>query len=370
MIAASRVPDGGVPARNAGEAASGAEADVATRMRTKAELEQASGLMEAVVRTRQPEARVSAGGREQRRGRSRWHRRCRVQRPPQATLADDQGQTTGGEYIPQPVRRVDIPKPQGGVQNTRHPDGDGSNDPAGVASGALTDLRGRLLRIELRLSTGEERPSSGQGGQAVCRRRPQGWVVDMDLEKFFDRVNHDLLMEKLSTKIDDARVLRLIRRYLEAGMMADGMVSPTDRRHAARRAAQSAAVEHPADGTGPGTGTPGPRLLPLRGRLQHLRRKQRAGERVMASITRFLAERAQAQGQCGQERGSASVAEEVSGLQPDVAQSPETADCAGRVCKRLEGKIREVLKGARGRSLATPSRPQPDPARLGGVLSG
>ena len=49
-------------------------------------------------------------------------------------------------------------------------------------------------------------------------------VVDMDLEKFFDRVNHDLLMQKLAAKIDDGRVLRLIRRYLEAGMMADGMV--------------------------------------------------------------------------------------------------------------------------------------------------
>ncbi len=52
------------------------------------------------------------------------------------------------------------------------------------------------------------------------------WVVDMDLEKFFDRVNHDLLMSKLATKIDDARVLTLIRRYLEAGMMADGLVQP------------------------------------------------------------------------------------------------------------------------------------------------
>ena len=48
----------------------------------------------------------------------------------------------------------------------------------------------------------------------------------MDLEKFFDRVNHDLLMEKLSKKIGDGRVLRLIRRYLEAGMMAEGIVSP------------------------------------------------------------------------------------------------------------------------------------------------
>jgi RNA-directed DNA polymerase len=54
----------------------------------------------------------------------------------------------------------------------------------------------------------------------------RGMVVDMDLEKFFDRVHHDSLMGKLSKKIADGRVLRLIRRYLEAGMMAEGIVSP------------------------------------------------------------------------------------------------------------------------------------------------
>ena len=51
-------------------------------------------------------------------------------------------------------------------------------------------------------------------------------MVDIDLEKFFDRVNHDLMMSKLAQRIDDARVLKLIRRYLEAGMMAEGLVSP------------------------------------------------------------------------------------------------------------------------------------------------
>ena len=53
----------------------------------------------------------------------------------------------------------------------------------------------------------------------------RGWVVDMDLEKFFDRVNHDILMSRLARKIEDERVLKLIRRYLEAGMMEGGIVS-------------------------------------------------------------------------------------------------------------------------------------------------
>ena len=55
-----------------------------------------------------------------------------------------------------------------------------------------------------------------------------GWVVDLDLEKFFDRVNHDRLMARMSKRISDKRVLKLIRRFLQAGVMENGLVSPVD----------------------------------------------------------------------------------------------------------------------------------------------
>ena len=54
------------------------------------------------------------------------------------------------------------------------------------------------------------------------------WVVDIDLEKFFDRVNHDILMDRVARRISDKRLLRLIRAYLNAGVMEDGLVGPTD----------------------------------------------------------------------------------------------------------------------------------------------
>ncbi|MBB3140330.1 hypothetical protein FHR96_001192 [Halomonas organivorans] len=91
------------------------------------------------------------------------------------------------------------------------------------------------------------------------------WVVDLDLAAFFDPVNHDLLMARVARRVRDKRVLRLIRRYLEAGMFGrPGRATPTG--NASGRTAESAVGERPAGRRGQGTGTPRPPLLPLRRR--------------------------------------------------------------------------------------------------------
>jgi len=338
-------------ARNAGMALSGVETDVTTHWRTKAELEQGSRLMEAVCE----------------RGNLRLAYQ-RVMENKGAAGVDGIGvvgfkdhlkqhwptikaRILGGTYNPQPVRRVDIPKPQGGIRTLGIP--------------TLTD---RLIQQALHqvLSPIFEADFSGSSygfrrgrnaHQAVKAARQyvaegRRYVVDMDLEKFFDRVNHDILMEKLSKKIGDGRVMRLIRRYLEAGMMAEGIVSPR------------------TEGTPQG----GP-LSPLLSNIllseldRELERRghafcryaddcniyvrsHRAGVRVMASITRFLSDALKLTVNVAKSAVARPWKRKFLGYSLTWHKAPRLR-IASTSIKRLEDNIRKVFKGAGGRSLNT-----------------
>ena len=97
------------------------------------------------------------------------------------------------------------------------------------------------------------------------------FVVDIDLEKFFDRVNHDILMDRVSKRISDKRLLRFIRAYLNAGVMENGLVGPTDEGGPARRPTFTPAFESRTRRIRPRTDPPESPLLPRYRRLQHLR---------------------------------------------------------------------------------------------------
>ena len=140
---------------------------------------------------------------------------------------DIRSQLLAGTYRPQPVRRVEIPKPDGGIRKLGVPC---------VVDRLIQQALLQVLQKRWDPTFSEHsygfRPgrSAHQAVTQAQRYVAEGYsvVVDLDLERFFDRVNHDGLMARVAARVADKRVLKLIRAYLNAGVTEDGLVRPVD----------------------------------------------------------------------------------------------------------------------------------------------
>lgn len=199
-------------------------------------------------------------------------------------------QLLSGTYKPQAVKRVEIPKRDGGVRKLGIP----TVLDRFIQQAVLQVLQKRWDRTFSERSYGFRPNRSAQQAVAEAQRciiDGFGWVVDIDLEKFFDRVNHDRLMARIAQRESDKRLLKLIRAFLNAGVMENGLVRPTDEGTPQGGPLSPLLSNLVLDELDRELERRGHRFVRYADDCNIYVRSERAGHRVMESITHFITQK-------------------------------------------------------------------------------